>query len=181
MARYPATKRRGSDGVATAQPGPRRKRKGTLVQAIQDFYIASGAVVVGNVALAPGVKIWYGAVIRGDLGQITLGPRVNVQDSCILQTATDQDQTIEEGVVLGHGAVLHGRSVGRDTLVGIGARLLTGCEVGAECLIAAGTLVTEDRRIPARAVVMGCRAGSSARSPRTSWSGPEPSTPTTWS
>jgi carbonic anhydrase/acetyltransferase-like protein (isoleucine patch superfamily) len=125
------------------------------MQAIQDFFIAPGAVVVGHVMLAAGVNIWYGCVVRGDLGRITLGPRVNVQDGCILHTDSDQDQTIEEGVVLGHGAVLHGRRVGRDTLVGIGARLLTGCEVGTECLIAAGAVVTEDRRIPPRSVVMG--------------------------
>ena len=60
-----------------------------------------------------------------------------------------------EGVVVGHRAVIHGRSVGRDTLVGMGALLLSGCEVGAECLIAAGTVVTEKRRIPPRSVVMG--------------------------
>jgi len=64
-------------------------------------------------------------------------------------------QDVEEGVVLGHGAIVHGRRVGRDTLVGIGARLLSGCEIGEECLIAAGSLVTEGRRIPPRSVVMG--------------------------
>src|SRR5207245_3496236 len=62
---------------------------------------------------------------------------------------------IDEGVVVGHGAVLHGRRIGRATLVGIGARLLSGCEIGEECLIAAGALVTEGRRIPPRSVVMG--------------------------
>ncbi len=125
------------------------------MHAIQDFYVARGAVVVGNVALAAGVNVWYSAVIRADLGPITLGPRVNVQDGCVIHTDADIPQEIEEGVVLGHGSVLHGRRVGRDTLVGIGARLLTGCEIGEECLIAAGTVVTENRRIPARSVVMG--------------------------
>ena len=65
------------------------------------------------------------------------------------------DEVFQKGVVAGHAAVLHGRRVGRDTLVGIGARLLSGCEVGEECLIAAGTLITEGRRIPPRSVVMG--------------------------
>jgi carbonic anhydrase/acetyltransferase-like protein (isoleucine patch superfamily) len=125
------------------------------MQAIQGYYVAPGAVVVGNVTLAAGANVWFGAVVRGDLGEITLGPRVNVQDGCIIHTDTDQDQTIEEGVVLGHGAVLHGRLIGRDTLVGIGARLLTGSEIGEECLIAAGTVITENRRIPPRSVVMG--------------------------
>jgi carbonic anhydrase/acetyltransferase-like protein (isoleucine patch superfamily) len=125
------------------------------MQAIQDYYIAVGATVRGQVALSPGVNIWYASVVRGDLAKITLGPRVNVQDGCVLHTDYDVPQDIEEGVVLGHGAIIHGRRIGRDTLVGIGARLLSGCEIGEECLIAAGCVVTEGRRIPSRSVVMG--------------------------
>jgi carbonic anhydrase/acetyltransferase-like protein (isoleucine patch superfamily) len=126
-----------------------------IMQAIKDYYCASTALVSGNVILAPGVNIWFGSVIRGDLAAITLGPRVNLQDGCIVHTDTDAPMTIDEGVVAGHGAILHGRSIGADTLIGMGARLLSGCEIGAQCLIAAGTLVTENRRIPPRAVVMG--------------------------
>jgi carbonic anhydrase/acetyltransferase-like protein (isoleucine patch superfamily) len=125
------------------------------MRAIQGCYIADGAVVRGDVVLSPGVNIWFGSVLRGDLARITLGPRVNIQDGCVVHTDYGEPQTIEEGVVVGHGAVLHGRSVGRDTLVGMGALLLSGCEIGAECLIAAGTLITEKRRIPPRSVVMG--------------------------
>jgi carbonic anhydrase/acetyltransferase-like protein (isoleucine patch superfamily) len=125
------------------------------MQAIQDYYVASGAVVTGDVVLAPGVNIWYGCVVRGDLARITLGPRVNIQDGCIIHTDYDVPQEIEEGVVAGHAAVLHGSRIGRDTLIGIGARLLSGCEIGPECLIAAGAIVTEGRRIPPRSVVMG--------------------------
>jgi carbonic anhydrase/acetyltransferase-like protein (isoleucine patch superfamily) len=125
------------------------------MQAIQDYYIAPGVVVTGDVVLSAGVNLWYGTVIRGDLGRVTLGPRVNIQDGCVIHTDHDEPQDIEEGVVVGHRAVLHGRRVGRDSLIGIGAMLLSGCEVGAECLIAAGTLVTERRRIPPRSVVMG--------------------------
>jgi carbonic anhydrase/acetyltransferase-like protein (isoleucine patch superfamily) len=125
------------------------------MQAIQDYYVASGAVVTGDVVFAPGVNVWYGTVIRGDLARITLGPRVNLQDGCVVHTDHDKPLDVEEGVVVGHRAVLHGRRIGRDTLVGMGALLLSGCEIGAECLIAAGTLVTEGRRIPPRSVVMG--------------------------
>jgi carbonic anhydrase/acetyltransferase-like protein (isoleucine patch superfamily) len=94
-------------------------------------------------------------VVRGDLARITLGARVNIQDGCILHTDHEQPLDVAEGVVVGHRAVLHGRSIGRDTLVGMGALLLSGCEVGEECLIAAGSLITEKRRIPPRSVVMG--------------------------
>ena len=76
------------------------------MQTIQDYYIAPGAVVRGDVALSPGVNIWFGALIRGDLATITLGPRVNVQDGCIVHTDFDCPMIIEEGVVVGHGAVL---------------------------------------------------------------------------
>jgi carbonic anhydrase/acetyltransferase-like protein (isoleucine patch superfamily) len=125
------------------------------MQAIQDFYIAPGAVVRGDVVIAAGVNIWFGAVVRGDLARITLGSRVNLQDGCIVHADADLPQDVEEGVVVGHGAVLHGSRVGRDTLIGIGAKLLSGSEIGAECLIAAGTVITEGRRIPPRSVVMG--------------------------
>jgi carbonic anhydrase/acetyltransferase-like protein (isoleucine patch superfamily) len=125
------------------------------MQAIRDFYVASNAIVTGDVVLAAGVNIWFGTVVRGDLARVTLGPRVNIQDGCVVHTDHDQPQVIEEGVVVGHRAVLHGRFIGRDTLVGMGALLLSGCEIGAECLIAAGTLVTEKRRIPPRSLVMG--------------------------
>lgn len=125
------------------------------MQCIQDYYVAPGAVVTGDVVLASGVNVWFASVIRGDLARITLGPRVNLQDGCIVHTDYNAPQDIEDGVVVGHGAILHGRRIGRETLVGIGARLLSGCEIGEECLIAAGALVTEGRRIPARSVVMG--------------------------
>jgi carbonic anhydrase/acetyltransferase-like protein (isoleucine patch superfamily) len=128
------------------------------MQTIQDYYIAPGVVVTGDVHLSQGVNLWFGTVVRGDLARVTLGPRVNVQDGCIIHTDYNVPQMIEEGVVVGHRAVLHGRRIGRDTLIGMGALLLTGCEVGEECLIAAGAVVTEGRRIPPRSVVMGVPA-----------------------
>jgi carbonic anhydrase/acetyltransferase-like protein (isoleucine patch superfamily) len=125
------------------------------MRTIGDFYVAGGAVITGDVVIGPGANIWYGCVLRGDVARITLGPRVNLQDGCIVHADYDAPQVIEEGVVAGHCAILHGARVGRDTLVGIGARLLGGSEIGEECLIAAGTVVTERRRIPPRSVVMG--------------------------
>jgi carbonic anhydrase/acetyltransferase-like protein (isoleucine patch superfamily) len=125
------------------------------MRAIQGCYIADGAVVRGDAVLGPGVNIWFGSVLRADLARVTLGSRVNIQDGCVIHTDYDQPQLIEEGVVVGHRAVLHGSFIGRDTLIGMGALLLTRCEIGAECVIAAGTLITEKRRIPPRSVVMG--------------------------
>jgi carbonic anhydrase/acetyltransferase-like protein (isoleucine patch superfamily) len=125
------------------------------MRAIKDYYVASTAIVTGNIALGPGVNIWFNTVVRGDLATITFEPRVNIQDGSIVHTDTDAPMTIGEGVVVGHGAILHGTTIGRDSLIGMGVKLLSGCEIGAECLIAAGTLVTEGRRIPPRSVVMG--------------------------
>jgi carbonic anhydrase/acetyltransferase-like protein (isoleucine patch superfamily) len=126
-----------------------------IIQAIKDYYVASTAVVTGNVVFEPGVNLWFATVVRGDLAQITFGARVNIQDGCIIHTDNDAPMTIEEGVVVGHGAILHGTRIGRDSLIGMGARLLSGCEIGENCLIAAGSLITEGRRIPPRSVVMG--------------------------
>jgi carbonic anhydrase/acetyltransferase-like protein (isoleucine patch superfamily) len=122
---------------------------------IRDYYVADGAVITGDVVIGPGANIWYGCVLRGDVARITLGQRVNLQDGCIVHADYDLPQTVEEGVVAGHAAVLHGVRVGRDSLIGIGARLLAGSEVAEECIVAAGAIVTENRRIPPRSVVMG--------------------------
>ena len=125
------------------------------ILAIKDYYVATTAVATGNVVLGPGVNLWFNTVVRGDLAVITFEPRVNIQDGTIVHTDTDAPMTIGEGVVVGHGAILHGTRIGRDSLIGMRATLLSGCEIGEECLIAAGSLVTEGRRIPPRSVVMG--------------------------
>jgi carbonic anhydrase/acetyltransferase-like protein (isoleucine patch superfamily) len=122
---------------------------------IDGYYIAPGVVITGDVVCAPGANIWYGTIIRGDLARITLGPRANIQDGCILHTDHDCPLTIEEGVVIGHRAVLHGTRIGRDSLIGMGAMLLSGSEIGEECLVAAGSIVLEGRKVPPRSVVMG--------------------------
>jgi carbonic anhydrase/acetyltransferase-like protein (isoleucine patch superfamily) len=125
------------------------------LQAIHDFYVASTAVVTGNVVLAAGANIWFGCVVRGDLARIRFGPRVNLQDGCVVHTDGGADMEVEEGVVIGHQAMLHGARIGRDSLIGIGARLLSGCELGEECLVAAGSVLTPGQRVPPRSVVMG--------------------------
>lgn len=125
------------------------------MRAINDFYVAETAVVTGDVVLGREVNLWFGVIIRGDIARITLGPRVNLQDGVMVHTDHDAPQEIEDGVVAGHGAILHGRRIGKDSLIGIGATLLSGSEVGAECVIAAGTLVPQGKSIPPRSLVMG--------------------------
>jgi len=112
-------------------------------------------VVTGDVVLEPGCNLWYGTIVRGDLARVTLGENANIQDGSILHTDTGVPMTIGPGVVTGHMAVLHCSSIGPDTLIGIGARLLSGSDVGAECIIAAGAVVIEGAKVPPRSVVMG--------------------------
>jgi carbonic anhydrase/acetyltransferase-like protein (isoleucine patch superfamily) len=119
------------------------------------LYLAPTAIVCGDVTCGPGVNIWFGAVVRGDVAPIILGENVNLQDGAIVHCDFGVTNTLEPGVVVGHAAVLHGVRVGESTLVGIGARLLTGSVIGAECLIGAGAVVPPGMIVPPRSVVMG--------------------------
>jgi carbonic anhydrase/acetyltransferase-like protein (isoleucine patch superfamily) len=120
--------------------------------------VASTAIVCGDVVCAEGVNIWFGAVVRGDVGRITLERNVNIQDGTIVHCDFEVPIVIEEGVVIGHAAVIHGVRIGRDTLIGIGARLLTGSIIGPECIVAAGAVVPPNMNVPARSMVMGIPA-----------------------
>jgi len=122
---------------------------------VGDAYVAHSALVIGDIHLAPGVNLWFNVVVRGDLARITLGPRVNLQDGVVVHTDYELPQDIEEGVVAGHGAILHGRRIGPGCLIGMGAVVLSGSELGAECLVAAGCVVPERMIVPPRSLVAG--------------------------
>ena len=119
------------------------------------LFLAPTAVVTGDVTCGPGVNIWFGCVVRGDVAPITLGENVNLQDGVIVHCDAGVPNVVEPGVVVGHAAVLHGVRVGAGTLVGIGAKLLSGSDIGEECVIAAGAVVPPGMRVPPRSVVMG--------------------------
>jgi carbonic anhydrase/acetyltransferase-like protein (isoleucine patch superfamily) len=120
--------------------------------------VALTAVVCGDVALASGTNIWFGAVLRGDVAPIVLGENVNIQDGTIVHCDFDVALTIEPGVVVGHAAVLHGVRIGADSLIGIGAKLLSGSIIGPECVVAAGAVVPPNMVVPPRSLVMGLPA-----------------------
>jgi carbonic anhydrase/acetyltransferase-like protein (isoleucine patch superfamily) len=122
---------------------------------IGDIFLAPTALLAGDVTVGRGVSLWYGAVVRGDVAPITLGDNVNVQDGAIVHCDSGVPQVVEAGVVIGHAAVLHGKHVGADTLVGIGAKLLSGSVIGPGCVIAAGSVVPPGMVVPPRSVVMG--------------------------
>lgn len=123
-----------------------------------DLLIARTATVCGDVTIGCGVNVWFAAVVRGDVAPIVLGENVNLQDGVVVHCDYDVPQTIEPGVVVGHSAVLHGVRVGRDTLIGIGARLLAGSVIGHECIVAAGAVVPPGMVVPPRSLVMGLPA-----------------------
>ena len=117
--------------------------------------IADNATVVGAVTLGAKTSVWYGTVIRGDVAPITLGSGTNVQDLCMIHPQTDEPISIGDDVTFGHGVIFHGRSLGDRCLIGMRATIMRGAIIGRHCLIAAGSLITENKRIEDGSVVMG--------------------------
>lgn len=121
-------------------------------------WVAPGAVVVGNVVLAEGANVWFNAVIRGDNEQVTIGPRCNVQDGCVLHSDPGFPLTLEADVTLGHAAIVHGCTVGAGALIGMGATVLNGATIGAGALVGANALVPEGKDVPAGKMALGAPA-----------------------
>jgi carbonic anhydrase/acetyltransferase-like protein (isoleucine patch superfamily) len=121
-------------------------------------WIAPTAVLVGDVVVGAEVGIWFGVVARGDIETITIGARTNVQENCVLHTDSGYPLTIGANVTIGHGAIVHGCSIGDNSLIGMGATVLNGAKIGQNCLIGANALVTEGKIIPDNSLVMGAPA-----------------------
>ncbi|MBM4361671.1 MAG: gamma carbonic anhydrase family protein [Deltaproteobacteria bacterium] len=121
-----------------------------------DAWVAENATVIGEVTIGPGANIWYGAVLRGDVGHIRIGARTNVQDlACVHTTTGVSVAEIGEEVTIGHGVIIHGARIGDGCLIGMGSVVLDNAEIGDECLIAAGTVITPRTVIPPRSLVRG--------------------------
>jgi carbonic anhydrase/acetyltransferase-like protein (isoleucine patch superfamily) len=121
-------------------------------------WVAPTATLVGAVEVAEGASVWYGAVLRGDNEPIVIGRNSNVQDNAVFHTDDGIPVSLGEGVSVGHGAIVHGSTVGDNVLVGMGAILMNRSVIGNECLIAAGALVPEGVEIPPRSLVVGVPA-----------------------
>jgi carbonic anhydrase/acetyltransferase-like protein (isoleucine patch superfamily) len=121
-------------------------------------WIAPTAVLVGDVVVGPEVGIWFGVVARGDIETITIGARSNIQENCVLHTDKGSPLSIGENVTVGHSAIVHGCTIGDNTLIGMGATVLTGAVIGNNCLIGANALVTEGKIIPDNSLVVGAPA-----------------------
>lgn len=118
-------------------------------------WIAPNATVIGRVRLGAQVGIWYSAVVRGDLEDITVGARTNIQDGCVLHADPGFPLTVGSGVSVGHNAILHGCTIGDNVLVGMGATVLNGAVIGEGSLIAANALIPEGAQIPPGSLVAG--------------------------
>jgi carbonic anhydrase/acetyltransferase-like protein (isoleucine patch superfamily) len=131
------------DGTRVATPGEGR------------YWVAPTAVAIGKVIIEEDASIWFGSVLRGDNEPIRLGARSNLQEGCVLHTDPGFPLTIGSDCTIGHMVMLHGCSIGRGSLVGIGSIILNGVKIGEECLIGANTLITEGKEIPPRSMVLG--------------------------
>jgi carbonic anhydrase/acetyltransferase-like protein (isoleucine patch superfamily) len=129
-----------------------------LVPPDGQFWVAPCAHVIGKVQIEAGVSIWFGAVLRGDIEEIFVGTRSNIQEGSLLHTDTGFPLTVGPDCTIGHHAILHGCSIGANGLIGMGAILLNGARIGRNCIVGAGALVTEGKEFPDDSLIIGSPA-----------------------
>jgi carbonic anhydrase/acetyltransferase-like protein (isoleucine patch superfamily) len=122
------------------------------------FWVADSAVLIGRVRLKRETSVWFGAVLRGDNEWIELGERSQIQDNATLHTDPGFPLTIGANCVIGHKVMLHGCSIGDNSLIGMGAILLNGAKIGSGSLVGAGSLVTEGKSFPDNSLIVGSPA-----------------------
>ena len=132
--------------------------KGILPTIADDVFIAPGAMVIGDVTIHEGASVWYNAVIRGDTAPIVIGRNTNIQDNCTLHVDADAPLTIGDGCTIGHGAVVHGATIGDAVLVGMKAVVLSHAHVGGHTIIGACALVSERKQIAEGVLAVGLPA-----------------------
>ena len=119
------------------------------------YYVADSAVLIGRVRLLNEASVWFGAVLRGDNEWIELGHRSQIQDNCTLHTDPGFPMVIGKDCVIGHNVILHGCTIGDNSLVGMGAIMLNGSKVGRNCIVGAGAVVTEGKTFPDNSLIVG--------------------------
>lgn len=124
----------------------------------ESAYLSWNAEIQGDVEVGEGSSIWYGAVLRGDIAAIRVGARTSVQDGVVIHVATDVPCVLGDEVTVGHGAILHACTVGDGCLIGMGAVVLDGAEIGAESIVGAAALVTQGKSFPPRSMILGSPA-----------------------
>jgi carbonic anhydrase/acetyltransferase-like protein (isoleucine patch superfamily) len=120
-----------------------------------DYFVADNAAVIGSVAMGANASVWWNVTIRGDSDLITLGENVNVQDGSVVHTDSGIQVALGKNVSVGHLVMLHGCTIGENSLIGIGAIVLNKAVIGKNCLVGAGAMVTEGKVIPDGSLVLG--------------------------
>ncbi|THH38529.1 gamma carbonic anhydrase family protein [Aliishimia ponticola] len=120
-----------------------------------DTWVAPDSNLIGDVVLAEAASVWFGSTLRGDNETIAIGAGSNVQENCVFHTDMGFPLTIGTNCTIGHKVMLHGCTIGSNTLIGMGATILNGAKIGDNCLIGAGALITEGKEIPDGSLVMG--------------------------
>ena len=131
---------------------------GKAPQVDSTAWIADSAQVMGPVTLGPDASVWFGCVLRGDTEHMTVGEGSNIQDLSVLHADFGQPLTIGRHVTVGHKVMLHGCTIGDESLIGIGAVVLNGAKIGKNCLVGAGALVTEGKQFPDGSMIVGAPA-----------------------
>ena len=131
---------------------------GTRPRVAASAWVAESAEVIGRVELADDASVWFGVVIRGDTETITVGKGSNIQDMSVLHADVGMPLTVGEGVTVGHKVMLHGCTIGDNSLIGIGAVVLNGAKIGKNCLVGAGSLVTEGKEFADGSLIVGSPA-----------------------
>jgi len=131
---------------------------GITPRVAESAWVAENAQVMGDVHLAAGASVWFGAVLRGDTEPIVVGEGSNIQDGSVLHADIGLPLTIGRHVTVGHQVMLHGCTIGDESLIGIGAVVLNGAKIGKNCLVGAGALVTEGKEFPDGSMILGSPA-----------------------
>lgn len=145
------------DSLPTGHAGiAARLKKGPTIHS--SAWVVPGATVLGDVVLEEESSVWYGAVLRGDINRIVIGPRSNVQDNAVIHVDTGYPTTVGELVTIGHTAIVHACMIDNEVLIGMGSIILDDVEVGARSIIGANALVTTGMKIPPGSLVLGSPA-----------------------
>ncbi|MBI5046138.1 gamma carbonic anhydrase family protein [Candidatus Micrarchaeota archaeon] len=120
-----------------------------------DCFIADSADIIGNVTIEAGSSVWFNATIRADQNSVKIGKNVSIQDNCVVHTDPHEPVFISDNVVVGHGAIVHSATIGSNTIIGMGAIVLTGAKIGNNCIIGAGSVVTEGTTVPDNSIAVG--------------------------
>ena len=128
---------------------------GVAPEIAEDSWIAPDANIIGKIVVEEGASVWFGATLRGDNEEIRIGAGSNVQENTVMHTDMGFPLTVGKGCTIGHKALLHGCTIGDNSLIGMGAVILNGAKIGKNCLIGANALITEGKTIPDGSLVMG--------------------------